>query len=187
MTQVKRRKGWRMSCDVGEVTESFKNELCRDYNYELCSFSKISVTSPTSRLIFQPFFRFSYVTGSSLTSPGEPPMEIWIARMKIKLVVTPQWNNPPLPLSKKWRRGNTNDVNFIIAAVRERRTYIFCLSSKFCLKLFLIDLIWCCLLFFVVIYCVIINFIATIGRHFPIRKDDGTYWFQILLSGSRVL
>ena len=28
MTQVKRRKGWRMSCDVGEVTERLENELC---------------------------------------------------------------------------------------------------------------------------------------------------------------
>ena len=38
------------------------------------SFSNPSVASPTSQLILQPFFRFSYVTGSSLTSPGEPPM-----------------------------------------------------------------------------------------------------------------
>ena len=69
-------------------------------SYELCSFSKISVTSPTSQLILQPsslclrhgsfpnpsvasptpqfilqpFFRFSYVTSSSLNSPGEPLM-----------------------------------------------------------------------------------------------------------------
>ena len=80
-----------MSCDLGETTESL----------ELCSFSKLfvasptsqfilktlpllylrqssfsnrSVASPTSQLILQPFFRFSYVTGFSLTSPGEPPM-----------------------------------------------------------------------------------------------------------------
>ena len=26
LTQVKRRKGWRMSCDVGEVTERLENE-----------------------------------------------------------------------------------------------------------------------------------------------------------------
>ena len=38
------------------------------------SFSNPSVASPTSQLILQPIFRFSYVTGSSLTSPGEPPM-----------------------------------------------------------------------------------------------------------------
>ena len=38
------------------------------------SFSNPSVASPMSQLILQPFFRFSYVTGSSLTSPGEPPM-----------------------------------------------------------------------------------------------------------------
>ena len=38
------------------------------------SFSNPSVASPTSQLILQPFFRFSYVTSSSRTSPGEPPM-----------------------------------------------------------------------------------------------------------------
>ena len=49
---VKQRKGWRMSYDVGEVSERLENEL-----------------------ILQPIFRFSYVTGFSLTSPGEPPMD----------------------------------------------------------------------------------------------------------------
>ena len=38
------------------------------------SFSNPSVASPTSQLILRPFFCFSYVTGFSLTSPGEPPM-----------------------------------------------------------------------------------------------------------------
>ena len=99
-------------------------------------FANFSVASSTSQFILQPFFRFSYVTGSSLTSPGEPPVEICIVRMKIKLVVTPQWNKPPLSLSQKWRKGSTNAVNIIIE--REGK-HIFCLSSKFCLKLFLID------------------------------------------------
>ena len=38
------------------------------------SFFNPSVALPTSQLILQPFFRFSYVAGSSLTAPGEPPM-----------------------------------------------------------------------------------------------------------------
>ena len=38
------------------------------------SFSNPSVASLTSQFILQPFFRLSYVTSSSLTSPGEPPM-----------------------------------------------------------------------------------------------------------------
>ena len=38
------------------------------------SFSNPSVASPTPQFILQPFFRFSYVTSSSLNSPGEPPM-----------------------------------------------------------------------------------------------------------------
>ena len=70
---VKQRKGWRMSCDVGEVTERLENELPSLY---LChsSFSNPSVASPKSQLILQSFFRFSHITGSSLTSPGELPM-----------------------------------------------------------------------------------------------------------------
>ena len=54
-----------MSCAVGKATEGLANES---------SFSNLSVTSPTSQLILQPFRRFIYVTGSSLTSPNEPPM-----------------------------------------------------------------------------------------------------------------
>ena len=56
-----------MSCDVGEVTEMLENELCYDYNYELCSFSNLSVTSPTSQHILQPFRRFTYITAHSST------------------------------------------------------------------------------------------------------------------------
>ena len=59
-----------MSCDVGEVTESLENELCYDYNYELCSFSNLSIASPTSKLILQPFCRFTYVTAHSPTFPS---------------------------------------------------------------------------------------------------------------------
>ena len=92
MTYVKWRKAWRISSAVYL------------YIYELCSFSNLSVTSslhlrhnsfsnpsvvlPTSQLtlqsfrcftytsqfILQPFFRFSYVTSSSLNSPGKPSM-----------------------------------------------------------------------------------------------------------------
>ena len=39
------------------------------------SFSNPFVASLTSKLILLHFFWFSYVTGSSLTSPGEPPMQ----------------------------------------------------------------------------------------------------------------
>ena len=38
------------------------------------SFSNPSVAPPISQFILQPFLRFSYVTSSSLISPGEPPM-----------------------------------------------------------------------------------------------------------------
>ena len=59
-----------MSRDVGEVMESLENELCYDHNYELCSFSNLSVTSPASQLILQPFRRFTYVTAHSSTLPS---------------------------------------------------------------------------------------------------------------------
>ena len=29
VTQKKRKKGWRLSCDIDEVTEGFENELLR--------------------------------------------------------------------------------------------------------------------------------------------------------------
>ena len=48
-----------MSCDIGEVKERLENELCYDYNYELWPFSNLSITSPTSQLIIQPFHRFT--------------------------------------------------------------------------------------------------------------------------------
>ena len=68
---MKQRKGWRMNCDVGKATEGLENELCRRWSdgNELSSFSKLSVTSPTSQLIFQPFLRFTYVTDHSPTLP----------------------------------------------------------------------------------------------------------------------
>ena len=83
MTQVKRRKSWRVNCDVGEVMERLENEQSSIHSPTLpslylhhSSFSNSSVASRTSQLILQPFFCFSYLTGSSLTSPGEPPMII---------------------------------------------------------------------------------------------------------------
>ena len=39
-------------------------------------FSNHSVALPMSQFILQPFFRFFYVTSSSLDSPGEPPMSL---------------------------------------------------------------------------------------------------------------
>ena len=70
------------------------------------SFSNPSVASPTSQLILQPFFRFSYVTGFSLTSPGEPPMiynyikSLWISvifNFSSFLLMIAKHLNPPEP------------------------------------------------------------------------------------------
>ena len=113
-----------MSCDVGEMSRAHSPSFP---SLHLCpsSFPNTSLALPTSQLILQPFFRVSYGTGYLLTSPDEPPMEIWIVRMKIKLVVTPQWNKPSLSLSQKWRRGSTNAVNIIIESEGK---HIFSLS-----------------------------------------------------------
>ena len=66
---MKQRKGWRMSCDVGKATEGLENELWCRWSDELCSFSNLFVTSPTSELILQSFRRFTYVTAHSPTLP----------------------------------------------------------------------------------------------------------------------
>ena len=67
-----------MSCDLGKATEGLKNELWHRWSdrkvgewAELLTvtFWNLSVTSPTSQFILQPFSRFSYVTISSLNSP----------------------------------------------------------------------------------------------------------------------
>ena len=68
------------------MTERLENELCH-FTYVTThspilpslylrhsSFSHSSVASPTSKLVLQPFFRFSYVTNSSFNSPGKPSM-----------------------------------------------------------------------------------------------------------------
>ena len=79
-----------MSCDVGELTGRLKNEHSSSLSgssptsqhyptlpslyLRHSSFSNPSVALPTSQFILQPFFPFSYVTSSSLKSPGEPTM-----------------------------------------------------------------------------------------------------------------
>ena len=99
MTWEKRKKGWRMNGRVGELALLILQPF-RHFTYVTThsttlpslylrhssfsnpsvalpihsSFSNPSVASPTSQFILQPFFRFSYVTISSLNSPGEPPM-----------------------------------------------------------------------------------------------------------------
>ena len=72
VTLEKWKKGSRINCDVCEATEWLENELWLRWSDGKVG-NNPSVASPTSQLILQPF-RFSYVTGSSLASPGEPPM-----------------------------------------------------------------------------------------------------------------
>ena len=79
VTAVKSRRRWRrrgggMSGSPGDVSEN-PTTLPSLYLHH-STFSNPSVASPTSQLILQPIFCFSYVTGFSLTSPGEPPMGV---------------------------------------------------------------------------------------------------------------
>ena len=65
--QVKRRKGWRMSCDVGKarkVLSSARSPSFPSLHLRHSSFSNPSVASSMPQLILQPLFRFSYVTGA---------------------------------------------------------------------------------------------------------------------------
>ena len=96
-----------MSCDVGEATEGLENELCCHFTYVTThsptllslylhhsSFSNPSIASPTSQLILQPFFCFSYVTGSSLKSPGELPM---VLSVRLLIMYSKKINSPHPP------------------------------------------------------------------------------------------
>ena len=75
VTYVKRRKGWRMSCDVGEAPPH--SPTLTSLHLRHSSFSNPSAALPTSQLILQPFRCFTYVIGTSHTSPGDPPMPLW--------------------------------------------------------------------------------------------------------------
>ena len=78
MTQVKQRKGSRMSCDVSKATEGLENEFWRRWNSAHSptfpslllgynSLSNPSVALPMSQLILQPFRCFTYVAVHSPT------------------------------------------------------------------------------------------------------------------------
>ena len=88
------RRDWGMSGELGKATEALLIlQPFRHFTYVTThcstllslylshsSFSNHSVASPTSQVISQPFFRLSYVTSSSLNSPGEPPMSWYLFR-----------------------------------------------------------------------------------------------------------
>ena len=48
-----------------------------------------TVALPTSQLILQPFFRFTYVTSSSLNSPGEPAMKYYNESINLCVLFLP--------------------------------------------------------------------------------------------------
>ena len=77
-----------MNCDVGQallILQPFRHFTYVEAHSPTLpslyvrhsSFSNPSIASPTSQFILQPFFRFSYVTSSSIISPGEPPLMKW--------------------------------------------------------------------------------------------------------------
>ena len=71
MTLVKRRNSWKMS-SFRHFTYITTHSPTLPSLYQRHSLlSNPFVASPTSQFILQPFFRFSYVTSSSLNSPRE--------------------------------------------------------------------------------------------------------------------
>ena len=98
-----------MSCGVGDATEGLYNELWRSRAHSPTfpslylrnsSFYNPSVASPTPQLIHQVFIRFSCVTGSSLTSPGELSIsDIDIFRSVVPTFQYPRHRNQPPVLS----------------------------------------------------------------------------------------
>ena len=62
---------WRMwrACDVGKAKEGLENELWRRWSGGNVGEWALSVTLPTSQLIFQPFRHFTYVTAHSTALP----------------------------------------------------------------------------------------------------------------------
>ena len=71
---MKWRKGWRMSRAHRYSHSRAHSPTFPSLHLRHNSFSNPSVASPTSQLILQPFFCFSYITSSSLNSPGKRPM-----------------------------------------------------------------------------------------------------------------
>ena len=61
--------GFRCHWPIPHTSEGFNNFPPPCTMYKLCSFSNLSVTSPTSQLILQPFRRFTYVTPHSPILP----------------------------------------------------------------------------------------------------------------------
>ena len=102
------------------------------------SFSNLSVALPTSQLIIQPFrasptsqfilqpsFRFSYVTSSSLISPGEPPM-IYLSQIGQKLCQYGQC--PSWPTPGQGPGSTTKDVPLILACFKVLSFFIYYLG-----------------------------------------------------------
>ena len=99
---------------VASPTSQFILQAFFWFSYEQSSFSKLFVASPTSQLILQPFPRFTYVTdhspttvrfsydtGFSLTSPGEPPMlcSSWEKVHYLSIILTLAGLGCPEPLN----------------------------------------------------------------------------------------
>ena len=97
------------------------------------SCSNPSVASLTSQFILQPVFRFSYVTSSSLNSPGEPPMMYFLA----ELILQPfrhftylTTHSPTLPLLHL-RHSSFSNPSF--ASPTSQALHLIHLASRPCL------------------------------------------------------
>ena len=103
----------------------------RDRDIQQSSFSKLSFTSPTSQLILQPFFRFYYVIGSSLTSSCERPMEIALLILQTFLHFTYVTAHSPTLPSLYLRHSSFSKPSF--ASPTSQALHLRHLASRPCL------------------------------------------------------
>ena len=79
-----------MSCDVAPPQSPTLTSLQLRHS----SFSNPSTALPTSQLILEPLRCFTYVIGTSPTSPGEPPMPLWWCLLYPWWFCNLQWLRP---------------------------------------------------------------------------------------------
>ena len=126
---------------VALTTSQFKSLTFPSVHLRHSSFSNPSVASTTSQLILQPFFRFSYVTGSSLTWPGEPPMieinyfdqffSIIIHLLKILYILFKCFTSKSNVLGTFWYLRNKINLKMIISETNIPIELKFCKLSIF--------------------------------------------------------
>ena len=104
-----------MNSDVGEVTKRLENEQSSQLQSQQSSFSNLSVPSPTSLFILQPFRRFTYVRAHSPT--------LALLRLSHSSFSTPSFASPTSQALHlhHWRAA------YITSMAQDLRKFNFCI------------------------------------------------------------